>query len=246
MKAIITFHSIDPSGSVLSYPPDLFAELFVALDKSGLSIVGLHQLLDDDVERAVTITFDDGMRSVYTNALPVLRDFDAPAHLFLTTGPIGKPGTWPDENGIGPNFQMLGWAEIEKLHAAGVSIEGHTDSHPDMRTLSETQMSDQCEDADRRIEERLGRRPEFFAYPFGYHNAAARDYARNRYTASVTTELGILEATYDTAAIPRLDSYYLRSRWLMRDIQSAQARTYFRLRSMLRNLRGSQCPADAP
>jgi len=235
MKAIITFHSIDQSGSVLSFAPDLFAELIASLRESGISIVGLHQLLDDNIERAVTITFDDGFKSVYTNALPVLKEFDAPALLFLTTGPIGKPDLWPDDNGIDTNFHMLDWPDIEKLHAAGVSIEGHTKSHLDMRTLSKTQMSDQCESADRCIEERLGRRPEFFAYPFGYHNAAARDYARRHYAASVTTELSILGASCDSAAIPRLDSYYLQPGWLSRNILSPQARMYFRFRSMLRS-----------
>ena len=159
MKAIITFHSIDQSGSVLSFPPDLFAELIAALRESEISIVGLHQLLDENIKRAVTITFDDGFKSVHTNALPILRDFDAPAHLFLTTGPIGNPDYWPNENGIETNFQMLDWRDVEKLHAAGVSIEGHTVSHVDMRTLSETQMFNQCESADKCIEERLGRRP---------------------------------------------------------------------------------------
>ena len=246
MKAIVTFHSIDPSGSVLSYPPDLFAGLLGSLHESGLAVVGLHQLLEGHIERAVAITFDDGIRSVYTHALPVLREFGAPAHLFLTTGPIGSGKPWPDEGGNGLSFEMLSWEEVEKLHVAGVSIEGHTNSHLDMRALSETQMADECEHADRRIEERLGRRPEFFAYPFGYHNAAVRDYARSRYTASVTTELGALGATHDTAAIPRLDSYYLQSRWLMHNFQSVPARAYFRFRSMLRNVRGTQCPADAP
>jgi peptidoglycan/xylan/chitin deacetylase (PgdA/CDA1 family) len=246
VKAIVTFHSIDPSGSVMSYPPDLFAALLGALRESGLPVVGLQELLQPHIERAIAITFDDGIRSVYTHALPVLRDFGAPAHLFLTTGPIGSGKLWPDEDGNGLSFEMLSWEEIEKLHAAGVSIEGHTNSHPDMRTLSKTQMADECEHADRRIEERLGRQPNFFAYPFGYHNAATRDYARSRYTASVTTELGALCATHDTAAVPRLDSYYLQSRWLMLNFQSMPGRAYFRCRSMLRNLRGTQCPADAP
>jgi peptidoglycan/xylan/chitin deacetylase (PgdA/CDA1 family) len=246
VKAIITFHSIDPSGSVLSYPPDLFADLIASLHESDLPIVGLQQLLDDDIDRGVAITFDDGMQSVYSEAMPVLRDFNAPAHLFLTTNPVGKPGTWPDENGVGSSFPMLDWAEVEKLHAAGVSIDGHTASHPDMRTLSATQMSDECGLADQVVEERLGRRPQFFAYPFGYHNAIARDFVRANYSASVTTEMGEIGSRYDRAAIPRLDSYYLKSQWLMRDIQSAPARAYFRLRSMLRNLRGTQCAANSP
>ena len=97
MKAIITFHSIDQSGSVLSFPPNLFAELIASLRESKISIVGLHQLLNGNIERAIAITFDDGMRSVYTAALPVLREHAASAHLFLTTGVIEGNNAWPGQ-----------------------------------------------------------------------------------------------------------------------------------------------------
>ncbi len=47
--------------------------------------------------RALTITFDDGTRNLATHALPVLRDLNLPAAVFLTTGPIDTGGTlWPD------------------------------------------------------------------------------------------------------------------------------------------------------
>ena len=141
---------------------------------------------------------------------------------------------------------MLDWQEVEELHAGGVRIEGHTETHPDMRTISVEEMTDECNTADDLIEERLGRRPEFFAYPFGFHGKSAREFARPRYRATVTTELGVLGPRGDTAAVPRLDAYYLRSEWMTRNFQSVGARAYFRLRSLLRNLRGSQCRANSP
>ena len=246
MKAIITFHSIDSSDSVLSFAPEMFSQLLAAFCESGFSIVGLRQLLDGDEDRAVALTFDDGMQSVYRHALPILKEYDAPSSLFLTTGPIGNSDKWPEANGQSLSFPMLDWTEVEALHAAGVRIEGHTGSHPDMRALDASRIAEECNLADDLIEDRLGRRPQFFAYPFGYHNTASRNFARNRYLASVTTELGELGTSYDKAAIPRIDSYYLRSDWLARNLQSTPARTYLKLRSILRNVRGSQCKADSP
>lgn len=240
MRAILTFHSIDNAGTVLSYPPSIFAKLLASLQDSGMPIYDLDTLLAPGTRRGVALTFDDGMRSVFTQALPVLRDFNAPAHLFLTTGAVGGDNRWATQPAYAPSFDMLNWDEIEQLHAGGVRIEAHTHSHPDLRALDRTQIAAECETTDAMIASRLGRRPRFFAYPYGYHNAKVCDAVRGRYQASVTTELKTLGGDEDRAALPRLDTYYLRSPWVFRRIDAALPRAYLALRGMLRKLRGSE------
>jgi peptidoglycan/xylan/chitin deacetylase (PgdA/CDA1 family) len=44
--------------------------------------------------RAVCITFDDGYRSTHDLALPVLREFDLPATVFVTTAYLGSGNMW--------------------------------------------------------------------------------------------------------------------------------------------------------
>ena len=240
MKAIITFHSIDTSGSVLSYPPDSFASLLDALGKSGLPVLELGKLLAPETDRGVSFTFDDGMRSVFTSALPILRDHDVPAHLCLTSAAVGKDNQWPGQPGRAPVFDMLNWDQIEALHGAGVYIESHTHNHPDLRTLNHDELEQECERADRIIEQRVGRRPQFFAYPYGYKNDAICDFMRSRYKGAVTTELGMIHGNEDFAKLPRLDSYYLKNRWLQRNLDSPVSSLYLLLRSHLRELRGTQ------
>ncbi|HEY0060979.1 MAG TPA: polysaccharide deacetylase family protein [Telluria sp.] len=46
--------------------------------------------------RAVCITFDDGYRSVHDLALPILKEFNLPATVFVTTGYIGGGNMWND------------------------------------------------------------------------------------------------------------------------------------------------------
>jgi peptidoglycan/xylan/chitin deacetylase (PgdA/CDA1 family) len=135
---------------------------------------------------------------------------------------------------------MLSWDEIEQLHAGGVAIEAHTHSHPDMRSLDPQGMEQECETADALIERRLGRRPLYFAYPYGYKNASVCEFARRRYRGAVTTELRLLDSRDDAAQLPRLDSYYLQGAWLRRNLDSTAGRFYLSLRGMLRTLRGSQ------
>lgn len=240
MRAILTFHSIDDAGSVLSFPQATFAKLLAALHDSGMPVCDLDTLLAPDTQRGVALTFDDGMRSVFTQALPVLRDFKVPAHLFLTTGAVGGTNRWATQPAHAPSFDMLSWDEIEQLQGGGVRIESHTHGHPDLCDLSAERIVAECDAADRMIENRLGRRPRFFAYPYGYRNSQVCDVVRGLYQASVTTELKALRGTEDRAALPRLDTYYLRSPWAFRRIDAALPRAYLALRGMLRKLRGSE------
>ena len=240
MRAILTFHSIDDSGSVLSFPPRRLAGLLEALQHANLPVCDLDTLLAPTTNRGVAFTFDDGMRSVFTHALPILRDHAAPAHLFLTTGAVGGNNRWSTQPAKAPCFDMLNWDEIEKLQQAGVRMESHTHSHPDLRDLDERSIAAECNEADRIIEERLGRRPRYFAYPYGFRSARACDYARGRYRASVTIELREIKGNEDPAALPRLDTYYLRAPWVFRRLDAGLPRAYLALRGVLRRLRGSE------
>jgi peptidoglycan/xylan/chitin deacetylase (PgdA/CDA1 family) len=242
--AIFTFHSIDDRGSVLSYSPRHFGLLLQVLAEKRIPVLDLDTLLAPETRRGVALTFDDGMRSVYTTALPVLREHGVPAHLFLATGAVNSTAPWPHDAIDGHTFEMLDWDEIGALHESGVAIECHTRTHPDMRTLTAARMLEECEQADDLIARQVGRRPAYFAYPYGYHNRAARDFARSRYRGTVTTELRPLGKDRDSAALPRLDTFYLQSEGFIRAIGSRRLRTYLAARNVLRNVKGSQCRAD--
>jgi peptidoglycan/xylan/chitin deacetylase (PgdA/CDA1 family) len=238
-RAIITFHSIDSSGSVLSYPARSFANLLDALQSCGIEIVDLDTLLRAETQCGVVLTFDDGSRTVFTEALPMLRSHSAPAHLFLTTGFVGETNRWPSQPRSAPIFEMLCWSELEALCAAGIRIEAHTATHPDLRCLADDDLREECERADEIIAARIGYLPRYFAYPYGHSNARIRAFARARYHGSLTTELRTLRPKEDAAALPRLDSYYLRPEWTFRDLRSPRTRAYLAMRQSLRRLRSA-------
>jgi peptidoglycan/xylan/chitin deacetylase (PgdA/CDA1 family) len=240
VRAILTFHSIDDSGSVVSFPPSTFASLLAALDRAKLPVCDLDTLLSPATARGVALTFDDGMRSLHEHALPVLREHNVASHLFLATGAVGGSNRWAAQPAGIPEFEMLDWDQLSRLQEGGMRIESHTHSHPDLRSVDAGRIAEECERADRTIEERLGRRPAYFAYPYGRHDARARDLARARYRASVTVALGELRGGEDSAALPRLDTYYLRSPLVYRHLEGALPRAYLALRGVLRRIRGSE------
>ncbi len=70
--------------------PEVFRGRLDLLRKNGCTVLPLSEALtrlyeDDLPERSVAITFDDGTYDFYTQAYPLLREFDYPATLYLTT-----------------------------------------------------------------------------------------------------------------------------------------------------------------
>jgi peptidoglycan/xylan/chitin deacetylase (PgdA/CDA1 family) len=237
MKAIITFHSIDDAGSVLSFSPHAFARLLESLATSQTPVLTLDQLLKPETTSGVALTFDDGMRSVYDDALPVLADFHAPAHLFLAAGAVGKTNRWPGQPVGAPDYKMLDWDKLGALSERGVRIEAHTLSHPDLRKLSDDAVREEFQGCDDAIAERVGRAPAFFAYPYGFFDARLERLAGKRYAGSVTTRLDYLKPTDRPSALPRLDSYYLQPSFVMENLGSVTTRSYIALRAALRSVR---------
>ena len=100
--AILTYHSIDESGSVLSTSPRRFAEQMGILAELGAEVVSLQELARRMNENsragiAVAITFDDGFKNVYEQGLPILRQYRFPATVFLVTDYCGGMNSWPSQ-----------------------------------------------------------------------------------------------------------------------------------------------------
>lgn len=236
MRAVLTFHSVDDSGAVLSFAPRLFASLIESLAASGTPVLSYSDLLTR--EHGVAITFDDGMASVHRQALPVLAAHGMPSHLFLTTGVVGGDNHWPTQPAAAPRFDMLSWAQLEDCAAKGMHVEAHTESHPDLRALPDAQIVDECRRADATIQQRLGTTPRLFAYPYGRFDERVRRVISGLYEASFSTRLAYLPPHPQSDDVPRLDTWFLRDPRLHTRLFSPATRGYIGLRAAIRAVRG--------
>ena len=78
----------------LAVSPERFAEQIEVLTRER-RVVPLRRLADElalggDGKPLAAVTFDDGYRDVLTAGAPVLRRFDCPATMFVTTGAVGS------------------------------------------------------------------------------------------------------------------------------------------------------------
>jgi peptidoglycan/xylan/chitin deacetylase (PgdA/CDA1 family) len=239
VRAILTFHSVDSSGSVLSISPDQLRSLLAAIQRSGHRIVPLRELLDDPVDPGrIALTFDDGFHSVHRHGLPVLEEAGASATLFLTTGWAGSESQRPSLPARAPMFPMLSWSEVEVLHESGWAIESHTPTHPNLRACSNEEIASEYAQADDAIASHLGRRPEILAYPYGYFDGRVEAQTRHCYRFALTTQMSTLGSRVEAPhRVPRLDAYYLRATALHRGFGGGACQGYLAARAWLRGLR---------
>jgi peptidoglycan/xylan/chitin deacetylase (PgdA/CDA1 family) len=244
MRAVLTFHGVDETRSVLSIAPRELASLVQSIRRADHAIVPLARLLaDPELERSVALTFDDGFTSVPEHALPVLRDLGAPATLFLTTGYVGRDNQWPTQPAGGPRFDMMSWSQVERLHASGWAVESHTVTHPDLRELDGEELERELSDPIDEIERRLGRRPAILAYPYGYYDAKVLTAARRFYRHGITAKMGrIDDAATDPYRVPRLDTFYLRGNRVHRRFGRPGFAAYMAFRGLAR--RAKKHPAE--
>ena len=234
---ILTYHSLDASGSVISVASEIFRNQMAWLDEIGTKVVPLDQI--QQTPGAVALTFDDGFRNFYEHAFPVLQQRGFPATVFVVTGFCGKLNNWASQPStpVIPRLPLMSWGELREIAAAGITLGSHTATHPRMAALSEAQMDEELRVSQTVLEDSVGRRVTSFAYPYGESTLRVRDAVSRRYRIACGTKLAHVAGGSDPAELPRLDTYYFRNLAWFRRIGSQSGEAYIAARRSLRELR---------
>ena len=240
--AILTYHSLDDSGSVLSTAPRIFAEQMQILYEADLRVVPLsdaRRVLNGIAPAGdlVAITFDDGFRSVYEYALPVLQRYGFAATVFLVTDYCGRTNDWPSQPLHVERRPLLRWAEVREMSRAGVAFGSHTRTHPDLRMITRRDAEDELTASKKAIEDAIGRAVDIFAYPYGVYDDTIRCLVAAHFTLACSAIFGFARSGSDPHALERLDMYYLKRPTLFRHLFSPEMGVYLGPRRHLRNLR---------
>ena len=240
---VLAFHEIAPADEAVlpdyAVTPEQFAAELDWLEQRGYHFVSLDQVLRARAggralpPRSVLLSFDDGYRSVYTDAWPVLQRHKAPAVLALV-GRWLEPsdGLVPFGDGTLPRQKLLSWAQLQEMTAGGlVEVASHThdlhrgisanpqgNSEPAVTSRrwsaadgyeSEPHYRERLrQDLIRNnqlLQQRLGRRPRAVAWPYGRYNATAMAVARELgMPVGLTLDDGAITGTTSLAALPRV------------------------------------------
>jgi len=146
------------------------------LGELGYTVVSLDAVRDHYLyglelpRRAVLVTFDDGYLDNLVNALPALRRHGYPAVLFAPVGFLYDGRPLPHEeslHALGVRNRTLGWDELAELEAGGVRVESHGIGHRPLSELDPAEATREIALSKLRLEERLGREVEAYAFVKG-------------------------------------------------------------------------------
>jgi peptidoglycan/xylan/chitin deacetylase (PgdA/CDA1 family) len=173
---ILLYHRLGPvAADSMTVRTAVFESHLDFLQANGFKVIGLKDLvarfhghgppLDG---RAVVLAADDGHRSVYTEAFPLLRKYGVPMTLFIYPSAISNAA------------YAMTWEQLRELKASGLcDIQSHTYWHPNFNTERARLSREEFENLVRhqlvrsrlKLEKELGGTVDLLAWPFGIYDS---------------------------------------------------------------------------
>ena len=240
MRAILTYHSIDSSGSPISCSPAAFDRHVAWLASGRVRVTTVDDLLtlSDEVD-AVALTFDDGFVNFRDDAAPRLLDHGFPVTLFVVASLVGQTNSW---DGDSPSLPLLDWPALGRLQEQGVSLGAHSLTHRRLRDLAPSDLEAEVLGCAEDIERHSGRRPAGFAYPYGVRDLATTQAVAKVFDWACTTEFQPIPDRPDAFALPRLDMYYFDAPGSLDGWGSRSFKARLSVRHGLRRIRRANVP----
>jgi peptidoglycan/xylan/chitin deacetylase (PgdA/CDA1 family) len=166
---ILCYHRFGARANPLTVTPAAFEAQMAYLAKSGYSVVPLARLAaflegrESLPVKPVVITIDDGYRSMYEIAYPVLRRYRFPATVFLYSDFVGAP-------------DALTWSQMREMVGSGlVEVQPHSKTHGNLAVRQKDESEARYRERARReveapvdaIRTQLGLPVHTFAFPYG-------------------------------------------------------------------------------
>lgn len=171
---ILVYHNIAPHHpgqsrvqAELDVDTSTFREQMAYLAEQRFKVISFAAFVDalqgrtPVPEHAVVITFDDGWKTQYERAVPVLHQLGFTATFFVYIATIG-----PD-----PGFMT--WDQVRELKQLGMTVGSHSVTHPFLTKLDAAALRTEVDSSRATIARNLGDSVDFFAYPYGAWNDAA-------------------------------------------------------------------------
>jgi peptidoglycan/xylan/chitin deacetylase (PgdA/CDA1 family) len=209
---ILAFHQLGslPAGmkmKSLYVAEDLFAWQMRDLQHAGFSMESLdswHDFSRPNRGRAV-LTFDDGSRTVFRHALPVLAHHRITAIQFLVADAIGGTNHWDVGTcGEAPDA-LMDVAEVRDWLSAGQEIGAHSLTHPRLTAIPEAQAKEEISASKKKLEDLFGVTVRHFCYPYGQWSRRVRDLVEGAgYATAVTLDFGVNAEVRDPFVLRRI------------------------------------------
>ena len=175
------------------------------------------------------ITFDDGFRNVFENALPVLSDLGFTSTNYFVANQFDGGNVWDREKKI-PFSPLMSRTEVRAWAAAGQEVGSHTLDHVHLPEVSHDEARRQIRLSREILAQESGAEVTAVCYPYGdftsEHGLLAKEAG---YTTATTTNRGLANAADDPFFLPRVGIW--RTTHMLRFLQKCLTRHEDRRRS---------------
>ena len=109
---VLCYHAVSPDWPAdLSVNPENFRSQLEHFVRRGYRGVTFAQVATgNNASKALAVTFDDGYRSVYDHAFPILEDLGLPGTVFVPAAHVGQshPMSWPAQRRASASIPSAG------------------------------------------------------------------------------------------------------------------------------------------
>lgn len=172
--------------------------------------------------KVVGITFDDGFRNVFQNALPVLDELGFTSTNYFVARALGTGNVWDYEKGI-PHSDLMSVDDVNGWLKSGQEVGSHALDHVHLSTLSPEVAQYQIQQSKLELENMFSVEVSAFCYPYGSESPEIRKMVqRAGYSNATTTVRGLARDDDDLFGLPRVT--VSRSTHIVRFLQKSMTR----------------------
>ena len=178
--------------------PAAFEAQMKELKDRGITVIGMQDLLawkrgeKNIPPRCAVVTFDDGLKSQYEVAWPIMKKLGYTFTMFIYTEGV--------RGGLFGGGEAITWEQLGDLRDNGIDIQAHSATHQDLREGHPVTIRQPDGKKERKkltgpeyeqflqnelvgcktlLEQRLGIKVNCFAVPYGFYNEHVKEIARS-------------------------------------------------------------------
>lgn len=171
-RNVLVFHKLTDSVSFGStnYSPKRMCKLLSSLTDNGYQFVSISELMSNNDNRNIAITFDDGYAHLAAALPPLIDRFKIRPTIFVPTSYVGKNNSW-DYSSFFKSEPHLSRQQIEYLSEIGVDFGSHGHRHLRLSSLNNIELETELKQSKEQLEEIIKKPVDTMSFPFGKTNA---------------------------------------------------------------------------
>jgi len=190
---ILLYHSVAENSLSATVKLADFKKQLAYLAEKNFKVIKLTELVELIASRrkippkTVCLTFDDGCRDNFSNVFPVLKKYNFPATIFVSTALIGKAQILENKE----SFEYLSEGEIKEMSQSGlIEFGSHSHNHLKLTGLKGGRVEEELVASKKILAGLLNQEILSLAYPIGRFNEEVENTARKIFKIICTVESG--------------------------------------------------------